>query len=61
VCPSLSLQTAPVQQFLAQAQPAVLATLAADSARSLPRIQLMIGPGTLPSVGKGWIGLCAGH
>ena len=34
---------------LAQAQPA---SPAADGARGLPRIQLMIGPGTLPSVGK---------
>jgi L-asparaginase/Glu-tRNA(Gln) amidotransferase subunit D len=40
------------QQSLAQAQPAVPATLAADSVHGLPRIQLMIGPGTLPSVGK---------
>jgi hypothetical protein len=40
------------KQSLAQAQPTAHATLAADSARGLARIQLMIGPGTLPSVGK---------
>jgi L-asparaginase len=40
------------QQSTAQAQPASPATRAADNARNLPRIQLMIGPGTLPSVGK---------
>ncbi len=35
---------------LAQAQPA--ATPQPETPRPLPRIQLMIGPGTLPSVGK---------
>src|SRR6195256_4149244 len=37
---------------IAQAQPAAPTILAAGSTRGLPRIQLMIGPGTLPSVGK---------
>jgi L-asparaginase len=37
---------------LAQAQPASPSMLAANNARPLPRIQLLIGPGTLPSVGK---------
>jgi L-asparaginase len=37
---------------LAQAQPAAPTISAADSTRGVPRIQLMIGPGTLPSVGK---------
>jgi hypothetical protein len=48
----LAAEGAGAQQSLAQALPAVPATLAADSARGLPRVQLMIGPGTLPSVGK---------
>src|SRR5262249_23883800 len=49
---ALATDGAGAQQSLAQAQPAAPATLAADGARGLPRIQLMIGPGTLPSVGK---------
>src|SRR5262249_47304952 len=40
------------QQSMAQAQPAPPAMRAAENARILPRIQLLIGPGTLPSVGK---------
>src|SRR5215470_13976206 len=40
------------QQSVAQAQPASPAMRDAANARNLPRIQLMIGPGTLPSVGK---------
>ena len=37
---------------LAQAQPQSGAAPAAEAARGLPRIHLLIGPGTLPSVGK---------
>ena len=37
---------------IAQAQPTSPSMLAADNARGLARIQLLIGPGTLPSVGK---------
>jgi hypothetical protein len=48
----LGADGAGAQQSFAQAQPGVPATLAADTVRGLPRIQLMIGPGTLPSVGK---------
>jgi L-asparaginase len=40
------------QQSIAQAQPASPAMRDAANARNLPRIQLLIGPGTLPSVGK---------
>jgi L-asparaginase len=35
-----------------QAQPTAPAIRAADNTRGHPRVQLMIGPGTLPSVGK---------
>jgi hypothetical protein len=49
---ALAADGAGAQQSLAQAEPAAPAALAADSARGLPRIQLLIGPGTLPSVGK---------
>jgi L-asparaginase len=38
--------------LIAQAQPASPPARSADNARPLPRIQLLIGPGTLPSVGK---------
>ena len=37
---------------LAQAQPQPSAAPAAEAARGLPRVHLLIGPGTLPSVGK---------
>src|SRR3954452_22797560 len=37
---------------LAQAQPQAATPPAAQAARGLPRIHLLIGPGTLPSVGK---------
>src|SRR5579871_6134686 len=41
------------QRLSAQAQPQPQAPAApAEAARGLPRIQLLIGPGTLPSVGK---------
>src|SRR5207249_2884245 len=40
------------QQSIAQAQPPSPAMRDAANTRNLPRIQLMIGPGTLPSVGK---------
>src|SRR5499433_851960 len=40
------------QPRLAQAQPQAPAAPAAEAARGLPRIHLLIGPGTLPSVGK---------
>jgi L-asparaginase/Glu-tRNA(Gln) amidotransferase subunit D len=51
---TLGAEGAGAQQSLklAQAQPTAPAIRAAGSARGLPRIQLMIGPGTLPSVGK---------
>jgi hypothetical protein len=53
---ALAADGAGAQQSLAQAEPALPATVAAESARGLPHIQLMIGPGTLPSVGRtGWI------
>src|SRR5262245_22559425 len=40
---ALATDSAGAQQSLAQAQPAMPASLADDTARSLPRIQLMIG------------------
>ena len=40
------------QRRLAQAQPQAGAAPAAEAARGLPRVHLLIGPGTLPSVGK---------
>ena len=46
---ALGADGAGAPKFLAQAQPP---SSSADSVRGLPRIQLMIGPGTLPSVGK---------
>src|SRR5262245_61737496 len=48
---ALSATSAGAEQplIVAQAQPI---SPAAENARNLPRIQLMIGPGTLPSVGK---------
>src|SRR4029453_4082384 len=48
---TLGAASAPAQPSLtvAQASPSMPAT---DNARPLPRIQLLIGPGTLPSVGK---------
>ena len=49
---ALDADGAGAQQSLGQAQPAAPATLAADRAGGLPRIHLLIGPGTLPSVGK---------
>jgi L-asparaginase type II len=49
---ALATDSAGAQESLAQTQPTVAASLADDTARRLPRIQLMIGPGTLPSVGK---------
>jgi L-asparaginase len=54
VSAALGATSARAQQSLevAQAQPGSPAMRSADSARNLPRIQLMIGPGTLPSVGK---------
>jgi L-asparaginase type II len=42
----------PAAQRVAQAQPQAGAAPAAEAARGLPRIHLLIGPGTLPSVGK---------
>jgi L-asparaginase len=54
VSAALGATSAGAQESLqiAQAQPASPSMLAADNARPLPRIQLLIGPGTLPSVGK---------
>lgn len=51
VSAALSATSASAEQSLtvAQAQPAAPP---AQNARNLPRVQLMIGPGTLPSVGK---------
>ena len=45
---------ADVPRQVAQAQPDATRAGASDTtaARSLPRVHLMIGPGTLPSVGK---------
>src|SRR5262249_39869010 len=40
------------QRRVAQAQPQAGAAPAGEAAPGLPRIQLLIGPGTLPSVGK---------
>jgi L-asparaginase type II len=54
VSAALGATGAGAQQSLqiAQAQPTSPSMLAADNARGLARIQLLIGPGTLPSVGK---------
>jgi L-asparaginase len=54
VSAALGATSARAQQSLeiAQAQPSAPSMRSAENARSLPRIQLMIGPGTLPSVGK---------
>jgi L-asparaginase len=54
VSAALGATSAGAQESLqiAQAQPASPAARSADNARPLPRIQLLIGPGTLPSVGK---------
>jgi len=54
VSAALGATSARAQQSLevAQAQPSAPSMRAAENARNLPRIQLMIGPGTLPSVGK---------
>jgi L-asparaginase len=51
---ALGTTSAPAQQSfqIAQAQPASPSMRPADNGRNPPRIQLMIGPGTLPSVGK---------
>ena len=42
----------PEGQRLAQAQPQPSAGPGAEASRGLPRVHLLIGPGTLPSVGK---------
>jgi L-asparaginase type II len=54
VSAALGATSAGAQQSLqmAQAQPASPSARSTDNARNLPRIQLLIGPGTLPSVGK---------
>jgi L-asparaginase len=45
-------QGQPDARRLAQAQPQAPAAPSAEAGRGLPRIHLLIGPGTLPSVGK---------
>src|SRR5882672_6628327 len=54
VSAALGATSAGAQESLqiAQAQPASPAARSADNARPLPRVHLLIGPGTLPSVGK---------
>src|SRR5882724_13370766 len=54
VSAALGATSAGAQESLqiAQALPASPPARSADNARPLPRIQLLIGPGTLPSVGK---------
>jgi hypothetical protein len=54
---ALAAEGAGSQQSLAQAQPAVPGSLAADTARGLPRIQLMIG--NPPERGQGPDGFAA--
>src|SRR5215467_5502134 len=50
---SVHAETQPdTQRRLAQAQPQLDAAPAAEAARGLPRVHLLIGPGTLPSVGR---------
>ena len=56
---ALAAEGAGAQQSLAQAQPAAPASLAADTARGPPRIQLMILDGNATERGQGPDGFAA--